>query len=131
MKNRAILNPQISAAIAKLGHTEYFVIADAGLPIPANVELIDLSLTRGIPRFIDVVRAVAEELVVESCIYASELPEQNEEVFTELELSLRDLPKESVSHEEFKNLVKSSRVVIRTGECSPYSNVILVGGVNF
>lgn len=131
MKKDRVINPNLSAAIARLGHTEYLVICDAGLPIPAGVEVIDLSLTRGIPTFIDVLKAVSEELVIESYIYASELPKMNEEVFDKLNTSLTGLDSKSVGHEEFKQLVGKSRVVVRTGECSPYANVILVGGVNF
>ena len=71
MKSGNLLNPALSAAIASLGHTEYLVIADAGLPIPKGVEVIDLSLCRGVPAFLDAVKTVLAELVVESYIYAS------------------------------------------------------------
>jgi len=32
---------------------------------------------------------------------------------------------------ELKDLSKKSRAIIRTGECSPYSNIILTSGVIF
>jgi D-ribose pyranase len=131
VKSGNLLNPALSAAIASLGHTEYLVIADAGLPIPKGVEVIDLSLCRGVPAFLDAVKTVLAELVVESYIYASELPEQNSSVYTELQRNLAGIPGKAVPHTDFKRLVQSSRVVVRTGECSPYANVILVGGVNF
>lgn len=131
MKNGQLLNPELSAAIARLGHTEYLVIADAGLPIPSGVDIIDVSVTPGIPAFSDVLRAVLSELVVESYVYAAELREQNGAVYDNLQQQLFDVPGQSVTHTEFKELVRASRVVVRTGECSPYANVILVGGVNF
>lgn len=136
MKKANLLNPELVRAIAKLGHTEFLVIADAGLPIPAGVPVIDLSLIQGVPSFLDVLTAVCSELIVESYIYASELPEQNAEVFEPMKdvfakLEEGEITGQDVSHTEFKELMKQSRVVVRTGECSPYANVILVGGVNF
>ncbi|PIW12307.1 MAG: D-ribose pyranase, partial [Candidatus Infernicultor aquiphilus] len=36
-----------------------------------------------------------------------------------------------ISHEELKELSKQARAIIRTGECSPYANIILISGVIF
>jgi D-ribose pyranase len=36
-----------------------------------------------------------------------------------------------VTHDEFKQLSKGARAIVRTGECSPYANIILVAGVVF
>ena len=77
MKKDRLLNPEIISAIASLGHTEYFCIGDCGLPIPQGVKVIDISLVGGTPRFLDVVDAVREELVIESTILASEIDEKN------------------------------------------------------
>ncbi|MGO1239112.1 MAG: RbsD/FucU domain-containing protein, partial [Hafnia alvei] len=38
---------------------------------------------------------------------------------------------EYVSHEQFKALSSTSKAVIRSGECSPYVNVLLYSGVTF
>ena len=46
MKKDGLLNPQILSAIAAMGHTEYLVIADAGLPVPSGIPVIDISLIR-------------------------------------------------------------------------------------
>jgi D-ribose pyranase len=35
------------------------------------------------------------------------------------------------SHAELKSLCRQARVQIRTGECQPYTNLILVAGVAF
>ena len=43
---------------------------------------------------------------------------------------LPDTP-QAVSHEDFKRLTQQARVMVRTGECTPYANVILVAGVTF
>ena len=44
---------------------------------------------------------------------------------------VRNIKINEVSHSDFKNLTKESKVVIRSGECSPYANIILKSGVVF
>ena len=44
MKKRGILNAQLSYLIAALGHKDLFMIGDAGMPIPEDVEVVDLVL---------------------------------------------------------------------------------------
>ena len=131
MKKDRILNPMLIKAIAELGHTELLVIADAGLPIPCGVPVVDLSLTRGIPSFLDALKAVCEELVVEGFILASEMREISPSLYQETLASLREIPPEEVPHEELKRRTASAKAVVRTGETTPFANVILRGGVNF
>lgn len=131
MKKTGIINPALLAACASVGHTEYLVIADPGLPLPKGVEVIDLTLVRGQPAFIDTLRAVAEEFVVESYIVAAELPQKSGPLYEETKALLAPLPEQQVPHERFKELVGQARAIIRTGETTSYANVILVGGVNF
>jgi D-ribose pyranase len=38
---------------------------------------------------------------------------------------------ELVAHEELKRLTASARAVVRTGECTPYANIVLIAGVTF
>lgn len=131
MKQDKLLNPNIVAAVAALGHTEYFCIADCGLPIPKGVEVIDISLVATIPSFLDVLKVVASELVVESYIFAEEIHEKNPSTLKSMTNILAGKPSKEVSHEAFKDLTKNAKFIVRTGETSPYANVILVGGVNF
>jgi D-ribose pyranase len=131
MKKEGILNPNVNAAISSIGHTEYLVIADPGLPLPKYVKVIDLSLVRGVPSFIQTLTAVCQEFVIESYILASEMPEKSCPLYRQTTEVLSPLPEQLVTHEEFKQLVKKARIIIRTGETTPYANVILVGGVNF
>ncbi|MDW2884324.1 D-ribose pyranase [Exiguobacterium artemiae] len=129
MKRHGILNSQISKVLADLGHTDTIVIADCGLPIPAGVARIDLALELGTPSFVDVVRIVADDMAVEQVTLATEIKEANPvalEAVTKL-----DVPQDYVSHEAFKELTKQAKVIIRTGEATPYANVILHAGVIF
>jgi D-ribose pyranase len=131
MRKDGILNPELEAAIASLGHTEYLVIADCGLPIPEGVPVVDLSLVRGIPTFTQTLDAIKNELVIESCICASEAQEANPGLLSEIKSLLPGVPSKTVPHETFKELTGRARAVVRTGEYKSYANIILVGGVNF
>lgn len=131
MKKDRILNPEILSEIAAIGHTEYCVIGDAGLPISNDVYKIDISLTKGIPSYEQTLKAVAEELVVESYIVATEMESVNPELHQKTADILKGLPSKSVSHEELKELCNKAKFMIRTGETSSYANVVLVAGVNF
>ncbi|MBK8026249.1 MAG: D-ribose pyranase [Chloroflexi bacterium] len=131
MKKTPLLNHPISSVIASMGHTDMLVIADAGLPIPPGVERIDLSVVAGMPPFLDVVKAILGELQVERAIVASEMRERSLPVREALADMLVHIPMSDVPHDEFKRLTQSAKAIIRTGECTPYANVILVSGVVF
>lgn len=131
MKKDRILNPELIAQIAAIGHTESLVIADAGLPVPAGVKVIDLSLVRGVPSFLQVLDAVLEELVVEQYTLASEMTAKSPALCHDTRVRLAPLPETLVPHEQFKALTRQAKAIIRTGETTPFANVILTAGVNF
>ena len=128
MKRSGLLNPDLAAAIARLGHTDTFVIADCGLPIPPGVRIIDLSLVFGIPRFAEVLSALSAEVVIDGAIAAQE---GRDGPLGDLLHQLVDGEVQWVPHEEFKALVRTASFVVRTGEATPYANVILRSGVPF
>ena len=131
MKKTGILNQPVSAVIAGLGHTDTLVIADAGLPIPPETQRIDLALTPGIPAFLDTLRVVLTEMQVERAIVAGEMLDVSPGIYEAVKELLGDVPIETVTHLIFKEQTRSARAVIRTGETTPYANVILVSGVTF
>lgn len=131
MKKHGVLNYPISSVIASMGHMDQLTIGDAGLPIPKGVERIDLALVPGIPTFLETLQAVVNDLQVEKIILAEEIKSKNSIIEAELLNLLPDVEVAYVPHSEFKSLTAGSRAVIRTGECSPYANVILVSGVTF
>ncbi len=131
MKKKGILNDRLSWIIARLGHGDRIVVADCGLPIPDGVVRVDISLVPGTPSFQDVVGALAQEIKVQKLIVATEMETHNPRNLEFLRRSFPGIPLETVSHEEFKELVRKARAVIRTGEATPYANVILEAGVIF
>ncbi|MGR6980771.1 D-ribose pyranase [Testudinibacter sp. P27/CKL/0425] len=139
MKKTSVLNAQLSHLIATLGHTDSLTVCDAGLPIPFEVERVDLALTAGVPHFLQTVEVVTQELFVERAVLAEEIKEKNAELHQNLLRQLQQLEQqqgnqiqiEYVSHEVFKQLSGESKGIVRSGECTPYANVILYSGVPF
>lgn len=131
MKKTGLLNQPLSAVIAGLGHTDQLVVADAGLPIPASVERIDLAVRAGMPPFLDVLRAVLGEMQIEGALIASEMEARSPQLHAELMDLLSDVPVQLLPHEAFKVRTHEARAVVRTGEFTPYANVILIAGVVF
>lgn len=139
MKKGTVLNAEISSVISRLGHTDTLVVCDAGLPVPKSTARIDMALTQGVPSFMQVLEVVTTEMQVEAAILASEIEQQNPKLHETLLNHIEQLQQHQgntievryVSHEQFKKHTADSQAVIRSGECSPYANIILCAGVTF
>jgi len=131
MKKTGLLHAELSQLIATMGHGDLLVIADAGLPVPPGTRCIDLAVTRGVPSFEAVLGAVLGELQVERAVHANEMLQREPEFAARLRVLLGDTPLEQVDHEAFKARSAAARAIVRTGEFTPYANVILQAGVVF
>jgi D-ribose pyranase len=135
MKRTRLLNSELSHVIGRIGHTASITLCDAGLPIPAGVRRIDLAIERGYPSFVRTLDALLSEMMVEEIVVAGEIHAKNPDVFREMMGVFRAHEMEpivtEVPHDEFKELTRSSEAIVRTGECTPYANVILKSGVVF
>jgi D-ribose pyranase len=129
VKRAGILNGPLSGALARLGHTDQVLICDSGMPLPHGVEVIDLAFLPGIPGFADVLDGILAELVVEGAIAAQEVETGNQACNAFLDNRLPGLT--YVPHEELKLLAHCVKLIIRTGEATPYANVIVRCGVAF
>ncbi|MGO5052801.1 D-ribose pyranase [Lachnospiraceae bacterium LCP25S3_G4] len=129
MKKMGIINSDISRVLSYMGHTDTLAIGDCGLPIPEGIERIDLAVTLGTPSFIEVLRAVASDMKIEKIILAEEIKEHNPSILKEIELLFSTnetgFKVEFISHEKLKKQTKACKAVIRTGETTPYANIIL------
>jgi D-ribose pyranase len=131
MKDRGILHPQLARVTAEMGHGDLLGIADAGFPIPLGVERVDLALAQGKPGFLDVVTAVLEELRVEAYVLAGVSKDACPEYVLAIEQALLGAEPVWVDHEELKRQSRGARAIVRTGEFTPYANVLLRSGVEF
>lgn len=129
MKKCGILNPQLSRVIAETGHTDMLVVTDAGLPIPQEIERVDLSLVGGKPAFLDVLTEVIKEVSVEKIILAEETEKISPAMYKKIVTLFPGIEIETMPHIDFKKKTKEAKAAIRSGEFTPYANVILVAGV--
>ncbi|ABO51035.1 ribose transport protein RbsD [Desulforamulus reducens MI-1] len=130
MKKQGVLHRDLAALIASLGHRDAIVVADSGLPVPPGVNCIDLAVTKGIPPLLPVLQVILYEMVVERVVIADEL-QVNQSLVKSIADEVTPVSLEVVSHEQLKSLSQRARAVIRTGEWTPYANVILYSGVAF
>ena len=131
MKRHGVLNAQLAGCIAGLGHKDLFMVADAGMPIPKGVPLIDLAVCGGVPTFRQVMDAILEETVVEHYIVAEEIDSHNPEILSYIRQKLPDVPCDEIPHLQLKELSEKVKFAVRTGEFSPYPNIICRAGVAF
>jgi len=131
MKKNGILNSEISKLLSDLGHTDQITFADAGLPVPDGVKKIDLALKLGTPSFIEVLEEVLKDMAVEKVILAEEIKVDNESQLDAIHQLVGTNEVEFVSHEAFKKQSGQSKAIIRTGEATPFSNIILQSNVIF
>lgn len=137
MKRNGILNSDISRVLSYMGHTDQICIGDCGLPIPEETERIDLTVCFGQPSFMDVLKEVTKDMKIEKIILAEEIKTQNKEQLDNVLKLIGSLENganiavEYVSHIELKEMTHDCHAVIRTGETTPYSNIILQSGCIF
>ena len=139
MKKSALINSELSYLTATMGHTDEITICDAGLPIPDASQRVDLALIPGIPTFIDTVKALLSEMTIEGVVIAEEFqkvsPDHHQELMAVLDNEQSQTGKEIrityLPHEGFKAQTAHSKAIVRTGEFTPYANIIFQAGVVF
>ena len=132
MKAAGLLHAELSRIVASMGHGDTLVVGDAGLPVPAGVPVVDLAVAPGVPSHLSVVAAILGELVIERGFANAEQPSVAPEAAATFEAAWpATVPLERIDHETLKQRARSARAVVRTGEFTPYANVILVAGVPF
>lgn len=129
MKRTGILHADLAAHLARLGHTDQFLVVDSGFPVPPDVPVVDLRVVYGLPGFAPVLTAIADEVVVEQALVATELVGANPAVHHVIADRYGDL--DTVDHAELKRRAVGARFAVRTAEDTPYANVLLTAGVGF
>lgn len=133
MKRTKLLNRQLSCLVASLGHLDEIALIDVGASIPEGVKVIDLAVSAGVPKLLDVLDAITDELLIEQAVFVEEA---SEEFATEIEVRLAHLAADTgqtidhmrLAQNDLDTRLKQVRAVIRTGEFAPHTNVILVAG---
>ena len=131
MKKSTVINSDISRVIAQMGHFDLLAIGDAGMRVPMNTEKIDLAVTKGLPSFIDVLDNVLTELAVQKIYLADEIKIYNPDMLTKIKELMPETEIEFIPHSQMKQDLNRCHAFIRTGEMTPYANILLESGVVF
>lgn len=133
MKASRILHPQLAAALATLGHTDIVLVTDAGFPIPAGANRIDLGFWPGIPDVVDILRVLREELFVEDVKFAREVKECNPALYQQLQdiytgsgADFSEASHDTLCHD----IAHKAKVIIRSGSFNPWANFALVASTD-
>lgn len=125
MKKTGMLNAELLCELTKLRHLDKIVICDAGFPIPKGSKIVDVSLVAGVPTFMQVLKAVLNEIIVEDYVVFDFMKQYNEDYYQELQKMFVKQTSSEISMPEFVEISKEAKLFIRTGELKPASNIIL------
>lgn len=139
MHKGQLFNSEIIKILSRMGHTDQIAIGDAGLPIANDISRIDLALTYGVPSFMQVFQTVSHDMQIEKVILAEEIIAHNPQIHEQILEQIKKIEQVQhncidilyLSHEQLKQQTHHCKAVIRTGECTPFANVILQSGVIF
>ncbi|AHA05735.1 D-ribose pyranase [Pediococcus pentosaceus] len=131
MKKTKMINSDMSRVIAQMGHFDKLSIGDAGMPVPMGTEKIDLAVDNGIPSFMQVLTNVLEELEVQRIYLAEEIKTENPKMLENIKALMPETPITFMPHSDMKQDLNNCHAFVRTGEMTPYSNIILESGVVF
>ncbi|MCC5848458.1 MAG: D-ribose pyranase [Verrucomicrobia bacterium] len=126
MKRSTILNRELSAAIAALGHGDMLMVCDAGFPVPCDARRIDLAVCRDLPPLEPVLEAIAAECIFEKITVGEEVRDYNEPLNRELVRIFPGITFEYVPHASIMtDLVHKAKYIVRTGAFNPWGNIAL------
>ena len=124
---QGIVNPLLASLMCRVRHTNTLVIADAAFPFWPQIETVDLSLVKGVPTVLQVAEAILPNWKCGEVFMAKEFKEFNDlKTRTAFGRVLRGIKRSFEPHVEFKKRVPHAIGLIRTGDTTPYGNMILV-----
>jgi D-ribose pyranase len=129
MKETGCLNHDITNVISMMGHMDELIVCDAGFPIPLGVCTVDVSLAKDKPTVLELLEELTKHFSVEKLVMANETKNVSPTRFNAIVgLFAKDMPVETIPHTQFKLRSTKVKAVIRTGDFTAYSNVLLVSG---
>lgn len=128
MKKDGILHPVLNRILSETGHTDLLTICDRGFPVPQGPERLDLALVDNVPTVPEVLAAIEREFVIDRIIVTEEMKAASPGRYEALRAAYPHIAFVELSHVEFKELCPESRAVIRTGDSTPYANLMIVSG---
>lgn len=133
MRSGRIIHPELARALAQLGHTDVVLVTDAGFPIPAGANRIDLGFYRGLPDVLDILRVLRQEIFVEEVRFAPELKSHHPSCYAAVQqiYTGAGAPFIAATHEELIEVwALKAKVVIRSGSFEPWANFALTASTD-
>jgi D-ribose pyranase len=133
MLQEGILNPALNDLLSRIRHTNTLVIADWAFPYWKDMEVVDLSLIKGIPLITELLEVLKDNFKVGQIWQAEEFLTTNPQgvidtydaKFNGFKGFFPDLKVTRLPHNDFKKMVPDAIGLIRTGDPTAYGNVIL------
>jgi len=126
MLQSGILNPHVLHLLARIRHTNTLVIADWAFPYWPEIETVDISLTAGVPTILQLLDLMTPNFKIGRIWQADEFLSHNpQETVNAFAKSFGKIPLTREPHAEFKKRVPKAIGLIRTGDATPYGNIIL------
>lgn len=120
------INPEINSLLCRARHTDTLIISDWSFPHIAGVETIDISLVAGIPRVVDVLRAIRLNFNCGKAVMASEFRDvSSAETLRSYEGALEGVSIAWEPHALLKSRAKGAVGIIRTGDTTRFGNILL------
>lgn len=127
MLTEGLLNPQLRSLIARVRHTNMIVIADYAFPYWPHLETVDLSLVQGVPTVIQVLEVILPAWKCGEIFMAEEFNSHNpKKVRDTFAKARRGVKTTFEPHLHLKQRVPAAIGLIRTGDDTIYSNMVLV-----
>ena len=129
MIRTGLLNPHISALLARVRHTNMLVIADRGFPFWPSIETIDISLTDDLPTVLQVLAAIRLNFDISEIFMAREFQFENTpSIQQQFAQATSGIPVRFEPHADLKKKVPGAIGLVRTADTVQYANMILVSG---
>ncbi len=129
MQEGGLLNRELTRVVARMGHMDELIVCDAGFPIPDGVDTVDLSIIQGKPKVAEVLEILKPHFSVEKIVVAEETAAHSPAMLRTIrEVLGPSLPLETMPHSALKHRSRGVKAIIRTGEFTAYTNVLLVSG---
>ncbi len=123
---RGILNPALNSLLSRIRHTNTILISDRGFPFWPHIETIDISLVDDVPTVLQVLSAIQHNFSIGNAFMATEFRYENgPEIVDDFERALHGIAVAYEPHIDFKRRVPHAIGLIRTGDTTPYANMIL------
>jgi D-ribose pyranase len=131
MKRNGILNLGLNQALAAMGHGDLMIVCDAGFPIPAQVNRVDLAIVADVPDLETVLTAISADFIAEKIGYAHEMAQNNPRLKEKVDRIFVGAELVTFPHAEIlRELALKAKYIVRTGAFDPWGNIVLYSGVD-